>query len=81
VLDPFAGTGSTNLAARAAGRNSIGNEIESSYLKIAHKRLSEATRQRQLIGAVSATMTLDQGAERAPAKAKSIVLPVAGPLP
>jgi site-specific DNA-methyltransferase (adenine-specific) len=81
VLDPFAGTGSTNLAALAAGRNSIGNEIESSYLKIAYKRLSEATRQGKLIGAANATMTLDQGADRAPTKAKSIVLPVAGPLP
>jgi modification methylase len=35
VLDPFLGTGSTTLAAIRAGRNSIGNEIEPKYLKIA----------------------------------------------
>lgn len=34
ILDPFAGTGSANLAALASGRNSIGNEIEASYLKL-----------------------------------------------
>src|SRR5262249_26726354 len=32
VFDPFGGTGSTALAALAAGRNSITNEIESTYM-------------------------------------------------
>jgi site-specific DNA-methyltransferase (adenine-specific) len=40
VLDPFAGTASTTIAAIAAGRNSIGNEIEPSYLKFARCRSS-----------------------------------------
>ncbi len=31
VLDPFAGTGTTNLAALAAGRNSLGIEVDSAF--------------------------------------------------
>lgn len=62
VLDPFAGTGSTNLAALAAGRNSIGNEIEGSYLKLAEKRLSEAAKQTRLTGATEAQTSMDYGA-------------------
>lgn len=42
VLDPFAGTGSTALAALNAGRNSISNEIEPAYHSIAGQRLGEA---------------------------------------
>src|SRR6202035_4911907 len=34
VLDPFAGTGSTSMAAIMSGRNSIANEIEPKYLKL-----------------------------------------------
>jgi site-specific DNA-methyltransferase (adenine-specific) len=41
VLDPFCGTGSTMLAAVAAGRSSIGNEIEPKYLDLARARLHE----------------------------------------
>jgi site-specific DNA-methyltransferase (adenine-specific) len=43
VLDPFAGTGTTSLAAVTTGRNSISNEIEPAYLKMAEQRLSLAT--------------------------------------
>jgi len=39
ILDPFVGTGSTLLAAMATGRNSIGNEIDPSYVKLAQERL------------------------------------------
>jgi DNA modification methylase len=39
VLDPFMGTGTTNLAAQKWGRNSIGVEIELAYLRIAETRL------------------------------------------
>src|SRR5579859_5952018 len=39
VLDPFAGTATTMLAAARCGRNSIGIEIEESYVKIAQRRL------------------------------------------
>ncbi len=40
VLDPFVGTGSTPVAALQAGRNSIGTEIEPTYLEVAYSRLS-----------------------------------------
>jgi site-specific DNA-methyltransferase (adenine-specific) len=39
VLDPFVGTGSTSVAALLSGRNSIGNEIEPEYLKLALSKL------------------------------------------
>lgn len=39
VLDPFCGTGTTNLAAMRCGRNSIGVDIDPNYMKIARKRL------------------------------------------
>ena len=39
ILDPFMGTGSTAIAAARCGRNSIGVEIEASYLKKARARL------------------------------------------
>jgi modification methylase len=43
VLDPFAGTGSTAVAALNVGRNSISVEIEPKYLNIARDRLREAS--------------------------------------
>ena len=39
VLDPFMGTGTTLLASARCGRNSIGVEIELSYVKMAKERL------------------------------------------
>jgi len=42
VLDPFVGTGSTSIAAAATGRNSIGNELDSTYLDVARSRMEEA---------------------------------------
>lgn len=50
VLDPFMGTGTTNVAAAKWGRHSIGIEIEPTYFELAkHRleavRLSETTRQ------------------------------------
>lgn len=39
ILDPFMGTGTTNLAAGQSGRNSIGVEIEPTYFDLAAKRL------------------------------------------
>ncbi|MFC6987708.1 DNA-methyltransferase [Haloplanus sp. GCM10025708] len=41
VLDPFAGTGSTAVAASRCGRNSINVELESEYVDIAEARLKE----------------------------------------
>lgn len=43
VLDPFLGTGSTTIAAMRNGRNSIGSEIDPTYLGQARKRISAAT--------------------------------------
>lgn len=41
VLDPFMGTGTTNVAAAKWGRNSIGIEIEPTYFEMAKQRLAE----------------------------------------
>lgn len=38
VLDPFMGTGSTQIAAAQCGRNSIGIEVDPVYFKAAHAR-------------------------------------------
>jgi DNA modification methylase len=40
VLDPFMGTGTTNLAASKWGRNSVGFEIDPHYFKMAHDRIT-----------------------------------------
>ncbi|MBI4188060.1 MAG: site-specific DNA-methyltransferase [Chloroflexi bacterium] len=45
VVDPFMGTGSTNVAASKWGRNSIGIEVDSSYFNIALNRLNEESNQ------------------------------------
>lgn len=42
VLDPFVGTGTTMLAAHLWGRNSIGVEIEQSYVRATERRLRQA---------------------------------------
>jgi DNA modification methylase len=57
VLDPFTGTGSTNLAAMTAGRNSVGNEIEPTYLKLARQRLKDEAARPRPYGAVNATVS------------------------
>src|SRR6266478_1625678 len=60
VLDPFVGTGTTNLAAIATSRNSIGNEIEPTYLKIAEQRLHLATAMPRAFGATHSTLTVER---------------------
>lgn len=42
VLDPFMGTGTTNLAASKWGRNSIGVEIDPHYFQDARRRLEDS---------------------------------------
>lgn len=41
VLDPFAGSGSSLLAAKMLGRNYIGMELDATYHAIAERRLAE----------------------------------------
>lgn len=43
VLDPFMGTGTTNLAASRWGRNSIGFEVDPHYFDLAHERVTGGT--------------------------------------
>jgi len=43
VLDPFMGTGTTNVAAARHGRNSIGYEIDEEYFGQAVRRMTDAT--------------------------------------
>jgi DNA modification methylase len=43
VLDPFMGTGTTNVAATKWGRNSIGVEIDPQYFEMAAKRIENDT--------------------------------------
>jgi site-specific DNA-methyltransferase (adenine-specific) len=48
ILDPFAGSGTTLIAAKQVGHNSIGIEISSEYAKIAQKRV-DAVNSQQLL--------------------------------
>jgi len=41
VLDPFVGSGTTCLAALRSGRNFVGYDIDSDYVKLAKNRISE----------------------------------------
>lgn len=43
VLDPFLGTGTTTVAALQCGRNSLGYEIDETYLNFARKRIVNST--------------------------------------
>lgn len=48
VLDPFAGSGTTNLAAKNLGRNSIGYEINPDFIPIISQKLN--TKQKDIHG-------------------------------
>lgn len=48
VLDPFAGSGTTGVAAVQLGRHFVGIEIDEEYFDIACKRIEEASRQRDM---------------------------------
>lgn len=50
VLDPFMGTGTTNLAAARWGRNSISVDIEPRYVQLARSRLEAAGVPQLLLG-------------------------------
>ena len=59
ILDPFVGTGTTSLAAIATGRDSIGNEIEPAYLRIAEQRIQVATAMPRIFGATHSTLHVE----------------------
>ena len=59
VFDPFVGTGSTSVAAIAAGRNSIGNEIEPAYVAIAEQRIAKAAAKVRTSGATKAVIHIE----------------------
>ncbi|WP_231950564.1 DNA-methyltransferase [Allokutzneria albata] len=44
VLDPFAGSGSTGVAAVSSGRHFVGIELTEHYHQVAHDRLTDAQR-------------------------------------
>jgi site-specific DNA-methyltransferase (adenine-specific) len=64
VLDPFAGTGSTAIGAIAAGRNSIGIEIDPGYVKLAISNIQKAIGQQRKTGAVQAELVLSSKKRR-----------------
>ncbi len=50
VLDPFLGTGTTTVAAAQASRNSIGNELDPAYIRLAVQRIRRELGQPSLFG-------------------------------
>jgi DNA modification methylase len=59
VLDPFLGTASTTAAAIQSGRNSIGVDVEPSYLAISRKKIAALARVRRMAGATTAEVISD----------------------
>lgn len=59
VLDPFVGSGSTVIGAIRAGRNSIGYEIEPTYLALAEQRLSREVEAQRFSLHTTARLSLD----------------------
>ena len=54
ILDPFAGTGTTAIAAIAAGRNSMGIEIDPGYVKMARNNIRGEIARKRDTGATKA---------------------------
>lgn len=59
VLDPFAGTGTTTIAALMCDRNSLANEIDPDYFALAEKRIRSEIAQGRMLGGTP-TLTLRQ---------------------
>jgi site-specific DNA-methyltransferase (adenine-specific) len=58
VLDPFAGTATTSVAAINSGRNSIGNEIDPAYLDMAVGRIEQTIAHPRWTGSTTADLVL-----------------------
>jgi site-specific DNA-methyltransferase (adenine-specific) len=56
ILDPFGGTGSTAVAAIAAGRNSMLFDIEPAYVALARANLERAILAERHVGAIHAEL-------------------------
>src|SRR6185437_5391604 len=63
ILDPFAGSGSTTIAAIRTGRNSISIEIEDEYLRNAAKQASSASKNLSL-SRVDVSLTCQSSAQK-----------------
>lgn len=48
VLDPFGGTGTTTIASIRSDRNSLFNELDPEYFKMAHTRITQLASQSQI---------------------------------
>jgi DNA modification methylase len=64
VLDPFAGTGTTTVAAAKWGRNSIGYEVDPHYFDLALNRVSVATTSLLSSAKIQAVVARAQGASK-----------------
>ena len=49
VLDPYAGSGTSLVAAKLLGKKYLGVEISSEYIKMSEKRLKNASQEKQLV--------------------------------
>jgi DNA modification methylase len=56
IADPFAGTGSTAIAAIQAGRNSLSGEIDPAYVGLARARIKGTSAIRRMFGAIEAEL-------------------------
>lgn len=65
VLDPFLGQGTTSVAAIETGRNSIGNELEPSYLDLARRNVDAAAKAWRTAGATRAVLQVVEPRDRA----------------
>jgi site-specific DNA-methyltransferase (adenine-specific) len=59
ILDPFLGTASTTAAAIKTGRNSIGIEVEPSYLQLAKQKITSLSKVKRIAGAIYAEVLVD----------------------
>ena len=60
VVDPFAGSGSTALAAMRCGRNSISIEIEPEYLEYAWQRIEKEAKNSRRVGVTELNISIEE---------------------